>query len=101
VRIWPVDDRPDEAARLVVEIDQALAENGAVEEGDDPVRSVEAGVKREARHEALMQPAPVTNGGPDPLGTCVDQGVCGGSSRRFGAAAYRGPRSAEVGRWCT
>jgi hypothetical protein len=54
VGVRPVDDRPYEPAGLVVEVDEALAEYGAVGERDDPVLPVEARVEGEAGHEALV-----------------------------------------------
>src|SRR5262252_7813877 len=44
VRIRPVGDRPDEPASVVVEGYQQLADHRPVEEGDDPVLPLHAGV---------------------------------------------------------
>ncbi len=42
-------------------IDEHLAEHRAVEEGDNPILSVEASVDDEVRHEALVKRTPIAN----------------------------------------
>ena len=62
--VWAVDHRPDEPPGIIVEIDQALAQDYAVEEGDDPVLPVESRIDDEAGHQALVQSAPIAHGRP-------------------------------------
>jgi hypothetical protein len=49
--VWRVNDRPHEPARLVVAVNQSLAQHGAVEERNDPVLTVQPGIGRETGNE--------------------------------------------------
>src|SRR4029077_9806288 len=72
--LWCVYGPPViDQASLVVEIDEHLADHCAVEEGDDPVLSVELSVRDEARDETLVKRTPIANRRPDILRARVDQ----------------------------
>src|SRR5207245_7750093 len=60
-------------ARGVVDVDDQLARDQPVAEGDDPGAVFEAGVDDESRRQALVHGADVANGGPDALGAIVDE----------------------------
>ena len=70
--VRPVDDRPDQAAGRVVQVDEYLADDCSSEEGDDPVRTVQPGVGDEAGYQALVDRTPVAQRGPDVVRTGVD-----------------------------
>src|SRR5271155_1107661 len=81
--VWRVGDRPHEPARIIVEVNESLAQHVAVEERDDPVLTVQAGIGRETGHEPHMQPSPITQRVPDALRTRVDHDFPANRSHRY------------------
>ena len=73
MRVRAVRDRPDQPPLIVVQVDQDLADDRAVEERHDPVLAVEASVDRESRDQPHVQLAPVPQRVPDVIGVGIDQ----------------------------
>ena len=68
VCVGSFDDRPHETVSVVVvevevevevEVDEPFASYGAVEERNDPVLAIDAGIGGESGDQALMERAPV------------------------------------------
>ena len=95
VRVGPVDDRPDEAPGVVVEVDEHLAHDGPREEGDDPVASVEPGIRHEPGREALVQRAEVAEGRPGVVRRRVDRDLPADGGHRVLSSV-----SVEMGEGC-
>jgi hypothetical protein len=73
VRGPPLDRRVGKPASLVVNVDDHLAYHRAVPESDNPGVSFEASVDDEARSEALVHRADITNRRPNVLRAGLDQ----------------------------
>jgi hypothetical protein len=73
VRVRTVDDRPRQPAGFVVEVDEALARDGAVEERDDSVAPIEARVGGEPRGQTFVERSSVSERVPGVLRGRVDR----------------------------
>src|SRR5262249_57945140 len=99
----PTPRRPGEPPRLVVEVDDQLADDHPVAEGDDAGVGLEASVDDEPGHQARVQRSDVTDRRPDVLGAGLERNLladAGHDDLLASEVILRGARQSDLGESC-